>query len=251
MKFRTGAGLLVLSFLLGCPARVGPYVTDIYVDDHGRIVYQRCYTELQSNGFSGRSSGSGSNAQTSTGSSIHAENAMDCETRVAPGSGGAVPAPVAAAVPMETRSPPLDVPSSTVAGRPARDLVKLMPPTGFIESERFGGWELAEQRSFISVEQLDEKFSTVRARYLDNAALAQDGFKAVSREELRTRNQPALLVYGTRRIADVPYREWVLIRENKTVAVLIRGAYPAVHAEKLARAVEDSIRGSELTVSQP
>ncbi len=64
-------GIALLSVCVsGCPATVGPYVTDIFIDQNGRILYRRC-TSLVSN------SGGGDRG---AAPQVVSENYVNCET---------------------------------------------------------------------------------------------------------------------------------------------------------------------------
>ncbi len=124
--------------------------------------------------------------------------------------------------------------------------VSLIPPPGFSPSENGARWERSKDRAFIAVTRSDASLSEESRRYTAADSLKAQGITRISSETSRSQASPALLLYLATIVEDLEYREWLLLLGDERSTVQVRGAFPASRAERLGRAVEESLRTVEV-----
>ena len=123
--------------------------------------------------------------------------------------------------------------------------VSLDAPPGFVASERFAGFENAEQQSSIMVSELPGPASQMQ-KGMSGKALASRGMRFIRSEDLTIAGQPARLIHVSQSAQGVDYLKWILIGGDASKTIMVVGTFPEANAdlsEPIRRAVRSASWG--------
>jgi len=119
--------------------------------------------------------------------------------------------------------------------------VSLVPPPGFVPSERFPGYGLEEAGASILVTELPAPFAAATAAFTDPAALGKKSMKLLAREAVTINNRAGLLLHYQQTIAGTEFLKWLLALGDETETVLVTATFPKDVERKFSRPLRSSV----------
>lgn len=123
--------------------------------------------------------------------------------------------------------------------------VGLVPPPGFIPSDKFKGFvSAAESGSILVIEMPAQAYDQVSG--MPDAALASKGIAVQSRTTLSIDGAPAVLIAGVQNYSGFEFKKWMMIVGFDDITVMVTAQIPAITpAERLA-AIDIALRSIRL-----
>ena len=123
--------------------------------------------------------------------------------------------------------------------------IGLVPPPGFVPSDKFTGFiSTAEGGSILVVEMPAQAYDQVSG--MPDAALASKGIAVRSRTALSIDGAPAVLIEGVQNYSGIEFKKWMMIVGFDDVTAVVTAQIPAITpAERLA-AIDSALRAIQL-----
>lgn len=123
--------------------------------------------------------------------------------------------------------------------------VSLVPPPGFVPSERFPGYGLEEAGASILVTELPAPFAAATAAFTDPVALGKKSMKLLARQAVTVNQRAGLLLHYQQTTAGTEFLKWLLALGDETETVLVTATFPKDAERRFSRL----LRGSVLSAS--
>ena len=118
--------------------------------------------------------------------------------------------------------------------------VALAPPTGFVPSSRFPGFERADLQSAVMVTEIPGPVADV-SRGMTAAGLATRGMTLLSSTRPLVDGRQALLLKVSQSAGGLTVHKWMIVSGDARTTVMIVGTFPKEYEPQIGDAVKDSL----------
>lgn len=119
--------------------------------------------------------------------------------------------------------------------------ISLVPPSGFIPSDRFPGYSQESTGSSIMVTEFPAPLAETSSGLSTRSALSKRGMVLLKKEQVVVGGRVGVLAQVKQNLQEAEYLKWLLLLEDGKESVLVTAAFPKDLESELSEAMKASI----------
>ena len=119
--------------------------------------------------------------------------------------------------------------------------INLIPPAGFVASDRFSGYQHEESNSSILVTEIPASIEQLRPGLTDSKKLQERGMVLLNRETVTVNGQEALLLNIEQSAYGTDFQKWILLIGNETESVMVAATFLSELESEYSEPLKDSL----------